>query len=378
MKKTIAIATVLVILGFGAYNKVYIPKHTFSTITIPNGQMDVKVNGVGNVGAKDIYKIGSIYGGKVINLNVNEGDFIKKGTVIAYIDSVDLKDKIAELIASINKLNNDISSLQIDKQSAYATSLYQNEILNKNRSLYKKNAISQLDYEKFKVNAKTSQLKVKSINAKILSLVNQQKQINASLNGLKEKLSRYTIVSPVSGYITKKAISNFQIIMPNQTLIEIVNPKDVWVQTHIDTRISGNVKEGDSAIIKLRSSDTLYKGIVSNIKPINNSVTNEREIDVSFENLPIPFYLEEQAIVDINIKILKNIKKVPSNVITIYKEQTGIWIEKNKKVTFKPIKILANDGKYSATNDITTTDNIVVPNPKNKPLTNGMKINIKN
>jgi len=377
MKKSIIIASIVAVVGFGIYQKVYVPKHTFKITQTQTANMPVVVNGVGNVGAKDIYKVGTIYGGKVLDFTVNEGEFIKKGTVVAHIDSVDLKDKIVEAKATVAKLKNDINSLTLDRDSAIATSIYQDEILAKNKKLYKKGAISQLDFEKYNTNAITSHLKVKSLSEKIKSLQNQKIQIESSLAGLVQRYKRYTIVSPIDGYITKKLVAPYQIAMPNQALIEVVNPKDIWIKTYIDTRISGDVKIGDKATIKLRSSEKLYSAKVVNIKPVNNSVTNEREIDVAFDNLPIPFYLEEQAIVNINIKVLKDIIKVPTNTITVYNEKSGVWIEKDNEVQFHPIKIVAHKGKFSATKDLSSNENIVIPNPKNKALFNGMNINIK-
>jgi len=44
---------------------------------------------------------------------------------------------------------------------------------------------------------------------------------------------------------------------------------------------------------------------------------------------------------------------------------------------FKPLNILARGDRAVATKDLTGGETIVVPNPKNKPLTNGMKIFIK-
>jgi len=374
MKKYLVTAAIIGVVGFGIYNKVYIPKHTFKTTTAQNGDISVKVNGVGNVGAKNIYQIGSLYGGKVESFSLNEGDFIKKGDLIATIDSVDLKDKIAELSATINKIKSDIKSLKISKQSAIVQYNYQKEIYNKNRKLYKKGAISELDFQKYKTNKDVARLTIDSFNTKIASLNSQLNQVTFSKNGLEKRLAQYIIKAPVDGYITKKYISNYQIIMPNQTLVQIVNPKDVWVKTYIDTRISGEVKINNTATIKLRSSNKLYKGKVSNIKPINNSVTNEREVDVSFDNLPIPFYLEEQASVTIDIKQLKDIVKVPSRALSTYNEKSGVWILNNNKVHFKPLKILAYENKSVATKDINTNVKLVLPDPKKKALKEGMKI----
>ena len=374
MKKYIVGAVVAGVIGFGVYSKVYVPKHTFKTVNSIQDNMSIKINGIGEVSSKESYKIGSIYGGKVLKFTINEGEFINKGDLIALIDSVDLKDKISELEATIKKIQSDINSLKIDTKSAIASYEYQNEILKKNKKLYKKGAISGLDFKKYQTNATTSKLKIKSLDAKINSLNSQKIQLKASLNGLKEKLSRYIITSPISGYVVKKYISNYAIINPNQTIIEIIDPKDVWIATHIDTRISGEVKVGYKATITLRSSSKAYSGTVVNIKPVNNNVTYEREINVAFDNLPIPFYMQEQAIIKIDIKTLNNIVKVPSNVLTIYKEKEGVWTVKDHKVNFKPLKILAYGEKGIATKDLSTSIKLVIPDPNKKSLTNGMKI----
>lgn len=377
MKKYIIYIAVIALIGFGIYKKIYIPKHTYEVTQAQKSNINIKVNGVGNVGAKDIYKIGSVYGGKVLNLNINEGEFIKKGTLIANIDSVDLQDKLDEQVALLDKLNSDIKSLKIEKQSATTSYNYQYELYIKNSKLYKKHAISQLDFKKYRTNKDVAALQISSIKAKIESLNNQMKQLKASINGLKQRLQRYTIISPVDGYVVKKYISNFQIISPNQAIIDIVDPKDVWVKTYVDTRMSGDVNIGAKAMIKLRSASKKVPGHVVNIKPINNSVTNEREIDVAFDNLPIPFYLEEQAVVNINTKDLKDVITVPTKVLTVYKEKTGVFILKNKKVKFIPLDIIAYQDKEVAVKKFDINNKIVIPNPKNKPLKDDMSIIVK-
>ncbi len=377
MKKYIKYLVYLLIIsvaGMVFYKKVYVPKHTFLTAKVSKGNVDIRVNGVGNMGAKNIYKIGTLYGGKVLNFTIEEGEYIDKNTQIANIDSVDLKDKIDEQNALRLKLLNDIKSLQIDRKSAKVNYDYQNELFLKNSKLYKLRSISSLDFQKYLTAKETAKFNIESIDGRIASLKDQIRQLEAVVNGLKQRLARYSIKSPVSGYVTKKSIVNYQMVMPNQTLIEIVDPKDIWVRTFIDTRVSGKVKLGDSASIKLRSSSKIYRGKVVNINPINNSITYEREIDVAFDNLPIPFYLEEQATVKIDISTLKNVLKIPTNVLSIYKEQNGVWTLDGDMVKFKNLKILAYEGKKVAVEGLSIDTKLVVPDPKKKSLSNGMKI----
>jgi hypothetical protein len=161
--------------------------------------------------------------------------------------------------------------------------------------------------------------------------------------------------------------------MPNQPLVDIVNPKDILVVTSIDTRISGKIKVGNDATIKLRSSKIIYNAKVSNIKPINNKVTYEREIDVVFEKLPLAFYLQEQANVKIKIGTLNKIYKIPNEAISYYKKQEGVWILRDEIVTFKPIIIAAHGVDFIATKTA-ITDKVIIPDTKKKGLSEGMTI----
>jgi RND family efflux transporter MFP subunit len=376
--KSITIAVIVAIVVLIIYQKVYIPKHTFQTKKFTQQSMKVQINGIGDVSAKNIYKIGSTYGGEVYNFDINEGEFVHKGDTIAMVDSVDLMDKIVEINATLHKIKSDTKALLADKQKAKTTYKYQQDIYKRNQNLYKKHAISQLELQKHKTDKTTAQLQVVSLYAKVKSLGFQKAQTVAALKGAQEKLSRYTIVAPVSGYITKKYISNHQIILPNQTLVDIVKPKDEWVATYIDTKVSNNIQIGNKATIVLRSSNTKFKGKVVNIKPINNNVTNEREVDVSFDQLKVPFFLDEQAVVDIDTKTLDNIIKLPNSAIVTYKQLRGVWTVENSHAKFYPIKVLATSDKFVATKDINSSQTVILPKTTNKSLTDGMSIYSKN
>jgi len=373
IKYLIGIAVVL-ILGVIFYKKVFIPKHTFKVVNPKISSINIKVNGVGNVGAKNTYKIGALYGGKMYDFNISQGDKIQKGELIAKIDSVDLINKINEQVKLIQKLKEDIKALKSEKRSAEVNYKYQLDVFKKNEKLYKLKSISKLDYEKYKTLKDTAKIKIGTLKANIASLNKQIAQIQENIKGMQKRLKYYTIISPVSGYVIKKVAVNHQILPPNSTIIEVVNPKDVWVKTYIDTRLSGNIKIGDKAIIRLRSSNKPFKGKVVSFNPINNPITYEREIDVKFNNLPIPFYMEEQARVAIKVKTLNNVVTIPAKALVFYQEKSGVWVVKNNKAHFKEVKILGRDKKLIAVRGVDTNDKIILPNPKKLKLKEGMKI----
>jgi len=362
---------VVIIFGVVFYNKVFVPKHTFKIVTPKKSDMIIKVNGVGNVESENSYKVSAIYGGKITDFNIKIGQFINKGELVAQIDSIDLKDKIDEIKKNIDVIEANIKSLEIDKKSAYKDYLYQEEVLKKNRRLYHKKAISELEYKKYLTNRDISKLKVNSLAKKIISSKNQIMQLEATIKGLEERLKRYTIKAPVSGYVIKKYVSNYDVVGNYQPLIEIVNPKDIWIDTFIDTRLSSKVKIGQKTFIILRSG-LKKEGYVYKINPVNNMVTNEREIFIKFKQTPIPFYINEQANINIKINKLTDIVTIPASAVVFYKQKQGVWIVKKHKAHFKPIEIIAHANKKVAVN--LSNVEIIMPNPKKKPLSEGMKI----
>lgn len=359
MKKYLISVGIILVIGFVFYQKVFIPKHTFLVITPKLGDVNISIKGIGEITSETIYKIGTLYGGEIHEFTLKEGQLVHKDDLIAVVDSVDLSNKIDELKSLISKLNN-------DKKSAIVAYKYQLEIFKKNSILYKKHNISSLEFEKLKTNKDLAKLKIDSLQSSI-------SQTKHNIKGLEKKLSRYTIKSPISGYIIKKYISNYSIVTPNQPLVEIVDPSDVWVSAYIDTRISQEIKIGSRAQIKLRSSSKLYSGVVKNIKPINNNVTYEREVNIAFDKLPIPFYLNEQATVQIYTNRLKNTIQVPLKVVDIQKDKSGVWILKDTKALFVPTQVLAIFGQYVALKGINEDDKIIVPKVGNKQLKNGLK-----
>ena len=54
----------------------------------------------------------------------------------------------------------------------------------------------------------------------------------------------------------------------------------------------------------------------------SDAVTGEREVNIAFDELPIPFYIKEQAEVSIYTKHVKDMVKVPSNSL-VYKDEKG-------------------------------------------------------
>jgi len=373
--KYILIIAIVALGGALFYNKVYIPKTTYERVSPTLGDLNVKVFGIGNLGSKSIYNISAGVSATVVEMLVDEGQWITKGQLLATLDSVDLpiiikqsKIGVEKAYSELKASQKELASLQAQKNLAFIT-------YKRYHKLKQQSFASQSEYDKAKADLDVIKAQIEVTLAHINSAKTEITHSKESVKALEKKLSKYKVYAPVDAYVIAKKAEVAQSVLPNQTLFEIVNPKDVWVKAYIDEKISGSVKLGTVATITLRSqSNRKYKGIVKRVVAQSDAVTQEREIDVAFENLPLPFFINEQAEVQINTKEYKNILKIEARALVYKSDKSGVWVVKNNKAHFIELKVLAISDGEVAVEGLNENSEILIEGAKNKALKEGMEV----
>ena len=374
-----SIVTIAIVgtIAFLFYNKVYIPKTTYTTITPKKGVFKEKIRAIGNVNAKDIYTITAQTGGKIIELYADSGKWVKKGELLIKIDEVDLLAQLAIAKANLAKTKADIRAIQSDLESQQA----KKELLKKTYIRYKKlkarRYASQSEYDKAKADLDSINASIKASLAHINSAKSAKIVAIKNIDALKIKIDKLKVYSPIDGYVIEKNAQIAQTILPTTPIFKIVDAKTLWVDAKVDERVSSKIEVGQQATITLRSKpNKIYKGIVKRINAMSDLVTLEREIDIGFINIPKPFYINEQAQVDIEVHTYKNAIIVPAKVIIQKGESLGVWVLQNSKAHFIKLKIVAKNPDSVVVSNIDKKTKILVPNSQKKPLKEGMKVRI--
>lgn len=374
--KYIIIILLAIVGGFLFYKNVYIVKTTYKTLSPKVANLDIKVFGIGNVSAKDIYSITAQTGGKIISILTDEGQWVKKGDLLITIDPVDMPELVQEMLISVEKTKSELKALTKESESLNAQKELALITYKRYENLLKQSFVSKSEFDKAKtdLNALTAQLEATLVRIESSKIEVQRTQKNA--DSLKTKLSRFQIYAPVDGYVISKSAEVAQNVASSTTILKIVDPKTLWIRAYIDEKISGDIKVGQTAEITLRSqSNKLFTGSVKRIVAQSDAVTQEREINVAFDELPIPFYINEQARVTINAKTISNAITVPLNTLKIENGKEGVWALSDDKAYFKELNIQAKgDNEAAITSGIKTEDIIIIPDSSKKALSEGMRI----
>lgn len=378
MKNILLITFGILLLIGGFYKFVYIPKTTYETNHIKVGDFQKDIFATGIVDSEVIYQISSNLTGKVINIFVKEGEYVKKDQILAIIDGIDLKEKMAQDEYSIEKAisNQAVTLGKIEEAKAkYAVALTQ---LKRYEKLHKDEVVSQLDYDNIKLSEVVAKVSLKALENDKIALDSELKRLQSTLLGTKERLKNLILKAPHDGIVVQKDIEFGDTALAGKILFKIVNPKDVWVKAFVDEAVSGKIETKQFVQIQLRSRENdIIEGFVKKIDFISDAVTNEREIGVGFQNIPKQFFLNEQAEIRIVTNTLRDVLLCEAKNIVKREKQDGIWLYNNGTALFVPIKILArspNSNFVAIQGDIKSGDMVMVPDENKKTLHNGATV----
>jgi len=370
------VALLAVAAGTVFYNKVYIPKSTYAKVSPISGDMAVKVFGIGNVDAKNIYALNAQSAAKILSITKDAGEWVKKGELLVEMDPVDLPLLLQEAKISVKKASLELIATQKELESLIAQKDLASITYKRYEKLKEQSFASQSEYDKAKADLDALDAQIDASKAHINSARAEITRARKSTEALSVKLSRFKIYAPVDGYIIARDADIQESVLPTQAILKIVDPKTVWIRAYIDEKVSGAVDLNQEAKIRLRSkSDRTYQGYVSRIVPQSDAVTGEREVDVMFENLPLPFYINEQAEVEITTKKLENVITIPATTLIYKDEKSSVWIFKDAKAHSKEVKVLAKNGENVAVLGLSSSDTLIVPAKDKKPLSEGSRAN---
>ena len=237
MKKS-KILIILLILGVGGYFvydkffKAKDEKVEFITKKAKKGSFSKKVDATGEIFATELIDVGAQVSGQIKKLYVKLGDQVKKGDMIASIDSSTQQNSIDNKEAQLAIYKAQLESAKVALNIAKTQ-------FDRENALFSKNATSKQEFESAKNTYSANSAKIKELEAQI-------KQTNIELSTAKINLGYTKITAPRDGTVVSVQVEEGQTVNANQTTPTIVNIADL---SHVKMKMQ--IAEGDITKIKV-------------------------------------------------------------------------------------------------------------------------------
>ena len=237
---------------------------TYLTESVTRGNVEKTVVASGSVESVNEVDVGAQVSGKITKLYVKLGQEIKKGEMIADIDST----------TQINTLNTKKAALvsyqaQLKaKKTAYDVALSSYNRLSK---LYTQKATSLDSLNTAKSTLDNAKAEMEAIEANI-------KQAEIEVNTAETNVGYTKITAPMDGTIVSVPVSEGQTVNANQTTPTIVTIADLSKM-----KIKPEISEGDITKVKagqevsftiLSDSQTVYHSVIDSVDPANTTTSD--------------------------------------------------------------------------------------------------------
>lgn len=306
---------------------------SFISLVAGCGQKPLSEEVWGRAEAKEV-DYNSKIPGRVINILVKEGDYVKKGQLLARIDNRDIVAKANQTKAGIEALKSQLAQAvtmtTLQDKTTQASFVMAKAQLEKAKSDL---ALAESDYQRFRellasgavskqvfdsyetkyqvamANYSQAQAAVAAAEAGLLQAkVNRENeeamrskiiQAQASLDEVNINLGETEICAPFDGIITSKYVEEGAMVSTGMPLVAIQDPNDNWVNLKVKETELDKYQLGQTVQLEGRDGKLRVKGEIVDIskKPefATYRATNERN---------------DNDVITFNVKIRTNSEKV--------------------------------------------------------------------
>jgi HlyD family secretion protein len=253
--------------------------------------------------------------GRIDQLNVNEGDQVKAGQMIAVLEPGELEQEqayytagaegassqVAESAAAlryqerqvddqIRQAEANLAATEAQQMAAQAELENAKVSFNRSEQMLKQGVVSQQELDQARTMYQVAQSKIDSLakqidaqraavalarsNADQVSIrrsqlaSNQKQQAAAAAQRAKAgvRLGYTELRAPIDGIVDVRAVREGEVVTPGQPVVTLINQDDLWVRVNVEETYIDRVRVGDTLNVRLPSGDVregtvFYRGV---------------------------------------------------------------------------------------------------------------------
>lgn len=304
------------------------------------------VNASGKVYPEVEVKVSPDISGEIVELNVSEGDSVRKGQVLARIYADIYNSQRDQAAAVVNQYQAQVlnSTAQLD---ALKATMDQAEVTYKRqKQLLDDKVISRAEFEQADQAIKTARAQYNAATQGIKGSQASVQSARAQLSRANKDVSRATLVAPMNGVVSLLAVKKGERVvgtaqMAGTEMLRVADMNVMELRVNVGENDIPKVQLNDSALVEIDAyADRKFRGVVTKIASSNTTaaqsaalsttsteVTNYevhiRLLPQSYEDLitgkrskTSPFRPGMNASADIQTKTHNNVLGVPINAVT--------------------------------------------------------------
>ncbi len=300
-----------------------------------------RVTGPGTVQARIPVTLSARITATVVELQVDQGDTVKRGQLHARLDDRELAAKRSAAGESQETVRQNVAAAEAALAKARADLELARSKHGRDQNLSAQGYISEAALDTSIAALRATEAGLRSAEATLAARRSETRGIEQELRYAETVLSHTRIVAPMDGVVIERLAEVGSTVVPGTPVFKIVDPATIWVTARIDESVVGRVTRGMRATIRLRTGEAL-SGKVARIARQSDAATRELEVDIAFDARPARFAIDQEA----DVTIFAGEEKgpvVPLAALVRNGGQQGVLVVRDGRAQFQPVETGAAD-----------------------------------
>ena len=301
--------------------------------------------GIGLVEARYTHRIGALAPGRLTRVEVQPGDHVLAGQVLGEIDPVDLDDRVQAQTAAAARAAATARATVAQVGEAAARRELARQQAQRYEELQARRLVSAevADTRRGELAAATAAWRAAVAAGD--AAAREQERLAAELAALRAMRGNLTLIAPVAGLVTRREVDVGSTVVAGQSVVEIVEPDQVWVHARFDQQRAAGLRAGLDAEVVLRSlgAQRIVAQLVR-IEPVADAVTEEVLVKLAFKTTPQPLPpLGELVEVTVALAPTAVGPVVANASLQRIDGRLGVWLVENGRLRHQAVTIGDSD-----------------------------------
>jgi HlyD family secretion protein len=212
-------------------------------------------------------KIPALTGGEIKNILVETGDQVKKGQIIALIDSTELYYEYQQNQATLADLDIQTEIARTNFKRAEEELDYMRQKHTRIAKLYKTNSTTEQNLDDITNKLQMAEATANTAKNSIRGLQARRQQLQAKKSIIKKKILDTVVKAPSNGIVTEKYFESGEAIPPLNAIVEIVDISEVDTKIYIAENMLSKIQHGQNVSVHIDGLDKELTGKIIWISP---------------------------------------------------------------------------------------------------------------
>lgn len=263
------------------------------------------VNASGKVYPEVEVKVSPDISGQITELNVEEGDSVKKGQVLAKIYADIYALQRDEAASRVSQSSATVENSRAALDALKATLQQAQQAYDRNKSLFDQKVISKSELEQFETSLRTAEANYNAAQQNIKSLQAGVQTSQTGLSRANKDLSRTTIVAPMDGVISSLKVKKGESVAGNSfnvgtEMMTVADMSGIEVRVDVGENDIVKVSIGDSADVEVDAyNNRKFRGVVTKIASSTGSGSALQTTTNDVTNYEVRIRLDKASYADL-------------------------------------------------------------------------------